>query len=156
MTLAKAVQIASSMESAEKQSLQFHVTRPVIPKKLQASILEELHKDHAGICRIKALARSYVWWWPGLDREVEQLVKSCLPCQSVKNAPSVAPLHPWLWPAKPWQCIHVDFAGPVEKRMLMVVVDAHSKCLEVIEMTSTTSELTIQAYARLVCGTWLA
>eukprot|EP00731_Ephydatia_muelleri_P006059 Em0003g307a len=119
-------------------------TRVVIPKRLQAPILEELHKDHAGICRIKALARSYVWW-PGLDREVEQLVASCLPCQSVKNAPSVAPLHPWLWPAKPWQRIHVDFAGPVEKRMLMVVVDAHSKWPEVIEMTSTTSELTIQA-----------
>ena len=48
------------------------------------SILEELHKDHAGICRIKALAQSYVWW-PGLDREVEQLVKACLPCKSVKN-----------------------------------------------------------------------
>ena len=119
-------------------------TRVVIPKRLQAPILEELHKDHAGICRIKALARSYVWW-PGLDREVEQLVASCLPCQSVKNAPSVAPLHPWLWPAKPWQRIHVDFAGPVEKRMLMVVVDAHSKWPEVVEMTSTTSELTIQA-----------
>ena len=29
--------------------------------------------------------------------------------------------------------------------MLMVVVDAQSKWLEVIEMTSTTSELTIQA-----------
>ena len=67
----------------------------VIPKKLQASILEELRKDHTGICRIKALARSHVWW-PGLDSEVEQLVKSCLPCQIVTNAPSVAPLHPWL------------------------------------------------------------
>ena len=63
-------------------------TRVVIPKKLQASILEELHKDCAGICRIKALARSY-FWWPGLHREVEQLVKSCLPCQSVKNTPLV-------------------------------------------------------------------
>ena len=119
-------------------------TQVVIPKKLQAAILEEIHKDHAGIRRIKALARSYVWW-PGLDREVEQLVKSCLPCQSVRNAPSVAPLHPWVWPAQPWQRIHVDFAGPVEKCMLMVVVDAHSKWPEVIEMTSTTSELTIQA-----------
>ena len=49
-------------------------TRVVIPKKLQASILEELHKDHAGICRIKALAGSNVWW-SGLDREVEQSVK---------------------------------------------------------------------------------
>ena len=84
---------------------------------------------------LQLLAWSYVWW-PGLDREVEQLVKSCLPCQSVKNAPL---LHLWLWPAKPWQRIHVNFAGPVEKRMSMVVVNAHSKWPEVIEMTSTTS-----------------
>ena len=35
-------------------------TRVVIPKKLQASILEELHKSHAGICRIKTLAWIYV------------------------------------------------------------------------------------------------
>ena len=98
----------------------------------------------AGICRVKALAWSYIWW-PGLDREVEQLVKSYLPCQSVRNAPSVAPLHPWVWLAKPWQRIHVDFAGPVEKRMFMVVVDSHSKWPEVIEMTSTASELTIEA-----------
>ena len=68
-------------------------TRVVIPKKLQAAILEQLHKDHAGICRIKALAQSYVWW-PRLDRVVEQLVKSYLPCQSVNNAPSVAPYTP--------------------------------------------------------------
>ena len=40
--------------------------------------------------------------------------------------------------------------------MVVVHADAHSKWLEVIEMTSTTSELTIQAFARLVCGTWLA
>ena len=73
------------------------------------------------------------------------MVKSCLPYQSVRIAPSVAPLHPWLWPAKPWQHIHVDFTSSVEKCMLMVVVDAQSKWLEVIEMTSTTSELTIQA-----------
>ena len=68
--------------------------KPYVARKLElTAILEELHKDNAGICRIKALARSYVWW-SGFDREVEQLVKSCLPCQSVRNAPSVAPLHP--------------------------------------------------------------
>ena len=64
---------------------------------------------------------------------MEELVKSCLPCMSVKNAPSVAPS---CGLGNQWQCIHVDFAGPVEKCMLMVVV---------IEMTLTTSELTIRA-----------
>ena len=27
---------------------------------------------------------------------LEKCVQNCLPCQSVQNAPAVAPLHPWL------------------------------------------------------------
>ena len=38
----------------------WRVYQVLIPKKLQASILEELHKDQAGICHIKALAQIYV------------------------------------------------------------------------------------------------
>ena len=39
--------------------------------------------------------------------------------------------------------IHVDFAGPFQGATFMVVVDAHSKWLEVIPMSSTTTEKTI-------------
>ena len=105
----------------------------MIPLRLQQPLLQELHQDHRGICIVKALARSYIWW-PGLDYDIEQMVKSCVPCQSVRGNPSVAPLHPWLWPGKPWQRVHIDFAGPVEKRMLLIMFDAHSKWPEVIEM----------------------
>ena len=61
--------------------------------------------------RMKSIARSYLWW-PKLDRDIEDLVRSCTSCQAVKKAPSTAPLHPWIWPSKPWQRIHIDFAGP--------------------------------------------
>ena len=58
-------------------------------------------------------------------------------------------LHPWSWPARPWQCIHLDFAGPFMGSMFMVVVDAHSKWLEVIPMTTTTTEKTITELRKL-------
>ena len=61
----------------------------------------------------------------------------------------MAPLHPWLWPSKPWQRIHIDYAGPVRGRMLLVVIDAHSKWPEVIEMSSTTSCATIRVLRTL-------
>ena len=76
--------------------------RVIIPKKYQAQLLEELHSEHQGVSRMKALARSYLWW-PGLDKELEECACNCHECQSVKNSPAVAPLHPWLWPSKPWQ-----------------------------------------------------
>ena len=50
-------------------------------------------------------------WWPGLDKEIEDLAKSYLTCQSIKHAPAAAPLHPWVWLTKPWPRIHMDLAG---------------------------------------------
>ena len=58
-------------------------TRVIIPNKLYSTVLDELHTGHPGIVRMKAIARSYVWW-PGLDKAIENQVKSCKPCQTVK------------------------------------------------------------------------
>ena len=80
--------------------------RVVVLEKLRARITEELHCNHPGTTRMKSLARSYLWW-PGLDTAIEECVKNYLPYQSVQNSPAVAPLHPWLWPTRPWQRIHL-------------------------------------------------
>ena len=122
--------------------------RVVIPLKLQGRILKELHCGHPGITRMKALARSYLWW-PGLDKCLERCVQDCLPCQATQNAPAPVPLHPWLWPTKPWQRIHVDFAGPFLGRMFLVVVDAHAKWPEIIPMSSTMTSTTINELRHL-------
>ena len=116
--------------------------RVVIRSELQGKVLKELHDTHPGISRMKALARSYVWW-PQLDKEIETLAKSCDVCLTVKQSLPTAPLHPWIWPAKPWTRIHVDFAGPLGK-MFFVVVDAHSKWPEVFDMKSTTAQYMIE------------
>ena len=116
--------------------------RVVIPQKLRARLVEELHRDHPGMVKMKAVARSYLWW-PGVDKDLEECAKSCLACQAVRNAPAVAPLHPWVWPAKPWQRIHIDFAGPFLGKTFLIVIDAHSKWPEVVGMTTTTAQRTI-------------
>ena len=116
--------------------------RVVVPQKLRARLVEELHHDHPGVTRMKSVARSYMWW-PGLDKELEECARSCVSCQAVKSAPPLASLHPWLWPEKPWQRVHVDFAGPFMGKMFLIAVDAPSKWPEVIEMTSTEAPKTI-------------
>ena len=118
--------------TVESQCLLWGI-RVVVPQKLRASVLQELHSDHGGMVRMKSVARSY-FWWPGLDKDVEGIVKSCQSCQAVKSAPNSAPLHPWVWPEHPWQRVHIDFAGPFKGRMFFLLIDAHSKWPEIHEM----------------------
>ena len=116
--------------------------RVIVPKTLQGEVMQELHNSHPGVTRMKSIARSYVWW-PKIDHQIETLVKSCITCQSTRDMPPVAPLHPWVWPAKPWQRLHIDFAGPFLGKTFFILVDAHSKWPEIVEMKSTTSQQTI-------------
>ena len=97
----------------------------VIPESLQESVLAELHREHMGISKMKALARSHVWW-SGLDKDLEAMARSCRACLAVKQAPANAPLHPWAWPSQPWQRLQIDFAGPFLDKSFFIVVDAHS------------------------------
>ena len=119
----------------------------IIPPKYRAQLLEQLHEGHPGIVRMKALARSYIWW-PGMDSEIEQAAKGCTGCQFTQTNTKTAPLHAWEWPARPWQRIHVDFAGPFLGTMFLVV-DSHSKWPEVIPMTTTSAARTIEELRKL-------
>ena len=112
--------------------------RVVVPPQGRSKILTELHEAHPGESRMKALARSYVWW-PGMDQEIVKKVKGCDKCQANQSAPAEAPLHPWEWPGLPWSRIHIDYAGPYKGEMFLVVVDTYSKWLEVHRMKSITS-----------------
>ena len=103
----------------------FWGTRVVIPAACRPQVMSELHMGHQGIVKMKGLARSHVWW-PGLDQQVEDLVRSCGACQETRNKPPPAPLHPWPWAKLPWERIHLDFAGPFMGKMFLVVVDSHS------------------------------
>ena len=117
--------------------------RVIVPRRLRSKLLDELHKDHPGIVRMKSIARSYMWW-PGLDKDIQSMVSACQRCQAVKKAPPVAPLQPWVWPSRPWERVHLDFAGPFQGHMFLVGVDAFSKWPEVQVMSTTTAAATLE------------
>ena len=96
----------------------------VIPPHGRAAVLRLLHEGHPEITRMKTLARRYVWW-PGIDSELEDSVKHCSKCQEQQHLLAKAPMHPWEWPDCPWACIHIDYAGPIEGKMVLIMVDAH-------------------------------
>ena len=123
-------------------------TRVIIPSKLRETVLKELHQGHPGVTSMKATARSHLWG-PGLDKDLEKVARSCLSCQAVKQAPAAAPLHPWVWPSRPWERVHVDFAGPFLGEIFFLAIDAHSKWGEVYPMVHTSSSKTIELLRHL-------
>lgn len=118
-------------------------TRVVIPPQGRAQVIEELHDTHPGICRMKSLTRAYVWW-PRMDHDLEEKVKACKVCQQSRPADSPVPIHPWEWPTRPWVRLHLDYAGPIQGKMFLILIDAHSKWLEVKQVSSATSRVTIE------------
>lgn len=66
-------------ELSTEQNCILRGSRVVVPTKLRKRVLEEIHADHQGIVRSKAIARTYVWW-PGMDRELEAFTKQCMQC----------------------------------------------------------------------------
>ena len=72
---------------------------------------------------MKERARMVVWW-PSIDRDIEALASCCVACQASRNLPQ------WL----PYTLghfqrdrLHMDYAGPIDNHMLLVVIDAYSK-----------------------------
>ena len=72
-----------------------------------------------------------------MDADLELKVKNCRQCQQNQKSPPAVPMQTWEWPTQPWLRIHIDYAGPFQGKMLLVVVDAHSKWIEVSIVNST-------------------
>jgi len=58
----------------------------VIPFTLQTLVLQELHRTHIGISKMKQLACRYVYW-KSIDKDIERLVRECVACANVKTSP---------------------------------------------------------------------
>ncbi|GFT87038.1 uncharacterized protein K02A2.6 [Trichonephila clavipes] len=117
--------------------------RVCIPRKFRKNVLEELHAGHLGIVKIKAIARSFVYW-KNIDNDIEEAAKNCVDCARYKADPPKSKVHYWEYPSMPWERIHVDFAGPIFEHTFFLIVDAHSKWLEVYPMKVTTTKKTIE------------
>ena len=82
-------------------------------------------------------------WGPGIDLEIEALVKDCAACLvSGKTGHQAPPLmQPLTWPAEPWEHLQLDICGeihgvPHHQRFLVVAYNLHSNWTKVIVVGS--------------------
>ena len=105
----------------------------VIPGALRARVLSMAHEGHLGIVKLKQRCRDLVWW-PGIDGEIEALVKDCAAClvSGKTGHQPPPPLQPLPWPSQPWDHLQLDVCGelhgvPHHQRFLVVAYDLHWK-----------------------------
>jgi len=123
--------------------------RVIIPAKFRNNILSELHSCHMGSSSMKSLARSY-FWWPGMDKEIENITQNCDNCLNVRQNPPKSIISPWKWPEKPWTRVHCDFLGPFQNKYFFIIVDATTKWLEVFQVNSMTAHIVIQKFSETI------
>lgn len=91
---------------------------------------------------MKSVARSYVWW-PGIDKELELITKKCQVCLENRDNPPQVKSISWPVPKGPGERIHIDFLGPWNNMMFLVIIDAFSKFIYVKRMVNINSSSTI-------------
>lgn len=117
-------------EICEVDGLLLRGFRIIIPKSLKKQVLLLSHEGHPGITSIKNRLRSKMWW-PGLDKDVENFVKTGKGFQLVQIYPTPAYMKRRVMPSWPWKNIAIDFKGPLPSGdYIFVVVDYYNRFFE--------------------------
>ena len=118
--------------------------RIVMPESLwKQSILLD-HEGHQGIVRTKARLREKVWW-PRMDKQVEETIPACHPCQLVGPRAKPEPVRSTTLPEGPWQEISIDLLDVSNGEHLLVVVDYYSRWIEAILLKKTDAQHVIKS-----------
>ncbi|KAF0287543.1 uncharacterized protein FJT64_014051 [Amphibalanus amphitrite] len=102
-------------ELSQLGPLLFRGERLVVPAALRERVLRNAHEGHQGETRTKQRLRAQ-FWWPRLDKEVRDLLRSCEVCTQHDGhvRQERPPLQPIPLPDGPWQRLMVDVIGPMQ------------------------------------------
>ena len=119
-------------------------TRIVMPQALRKRVISLAHEGHQGVVKTKERLRTKVWW-RGMDRDAEKLCAEYYGCQLVTKHVPPPPVKPTPMSQRPWEDLALDILGPLlSGENLLVLVDYHSRWIEVNVVRATTSKIIIQ------------
>ena len=115
----------------------------LIPRSLQAEVLESLHAAHQGVTGMQAHARQRLFW-PGLDASLRLTRSQCKPCNEMAKSQPRQPLAPPTNPEYPFQQTVTDFFN-LHGKDYLIYADRYTGWVEVALMVS--------GKAQIVCDT---
>ncbi|KFM57554.1 Transposon Ty3-I Gag-Pol polyprotein, partial [Stegodyphus mimosarum] len=129
-------------ELSEANGLIFKNSCVVVPKSLRKDMLSKIHYGHLGVEKCKNKARE-ILYWPGMSKEIEDLVLNCPTCLSLQKANCKEPMICKEIPNGPWEVLGTDlfyFQG----RDYLIVIDYFSKYVEIGHLEDLSSVAVIK------------
>ena len=102
--------------------------RIVLPEALHHLAIKKAHQGaHPGMNGMKRRLRSH-FWFPKMDKSIENFVENCEDCQMFTNKRTKQPLIPVVAPKRPWNDVSIDLFGPMpDQKHVVVVLDSASR-----------------------------
>ena len=79
----------------------------LIPATDRRRILQEIHEGYIGITKCQLCAKNCIYW-PGISKDIQQMVEVCETCQCFCPHQPHAPLEATEPPTRPWQRVETD------------------------------------------------
>ena len=110
--------------------------RIILSQSLWKRTIKLAHEGHQWMVRTKARLRQEVWW-PHKDKQVDEFIRACHPCQLVGPRSKPEPILSTTIPEGPWNDIAVDLLEIPGGYHLLVAMDNYSRWPEVILLKKT-------------------
>ncbi|CAK9291131.1 unnamed protein product [Gordionus sp. m RMFG-2023] len=97
---------------------------------------------------MKNKAREYIWW-PRMNKEIEELAKSCETCNMCANLPARDKEDKWPETNVPCERIHVDFLE-FERKKYFIMVDSGTKWIDCQQVFGLSSKVALNKLKEFV------
>ena len=111
--------------------------RIVVPTALRERAKLLIHEGHPGIQKSREIIRRKMWW-PGIMKEIDNMVDSCIECKRISARPRPEPMHRHVMPDSPWAEIGMDLLGPLPNGKQLLVLVCYRSRFPIVRMMNRT------------------
>jgi transposase InsO family protein len=115
--------------------------RVVVPDKLRHEYISQIHRGHLGAASSILRARDLLYW-PNMGQDIDNFVKQCAVCNSVKPHQQKQPMKMHQVPDRPWGILATDLFTWNDQSYL-VLTDSYSGWIELNSLNDGTTSRAI-------------